>query len=69
MNDLKAIHNGCLSFQLSALTVRHESNEGFSHCYTAVPEVIGGLMEAEAKLVFDQTPMWMFGSNPKPKKT
>jgi len=34
-----------------------------------VPEVIGGLLENEAKAVFDKTPMWMFGSSPtRPKK-
>jgi hypothetical protein len=31
-----------------------------------MPEVVGGVLEKEAKLVFDQTPMWMFGSDPKP---
>lgn len=26
------------------------------------PEVIGGVLEVEAKKVFDKTPLWMFGS-------
>lgn len=29
------------------------------------PEVVSGILEDEAKKVFDQTPLWMFGSNPK----
>ena len=27
------------------------------------PEVVGGFMEKEAKVVMDQTPLWMFGSD------
>ena len=42
--------------------------ERFPPFFAKVPEVIGGLMEEEAKLVFDQTPMWMFGSEPKPRQ-
>ena len=29
------------------------------------PEVIGGFMEKEAKVVMDLTPLWMFGSDAK----
>lgn len=38
--------------------------EQFPPFFASVPEVIGGVLEEEAKLVFDQTPMWMFGSKP-----
>lgn len=37
----------------------------FPPFFGSVPQVIGGLLEEEAKAVFDQTPMWMFGTNPK----
>jgi tRNA(adenine34) deaminase len=40
--------------------------ENFPPFFAAMPEVVGGVLEKEAKLVFDQTPMWMFGSDPKP---
>lgn len=30
------------------------------------PEILGGFMEKEAKVVMDQTPLWMFGSDAKP---
>jgi tRNA(adenine34) deaminase len=42
--------------------------ENFPPFFAAVPEVIGGLLENEARAVFDQTPMWMFGSNPTYRK-
>ena len=31
------------------------------------PEVIGGFLEEEARIVMDQTPLWMFGSDGKEK--
>jgi tRNA(adenine34) deaminase len=33
--------------------------------FTSPPEVIGGILEREAKDVLDQTPLWMFGSHVK----
>ena len=39
--------------------------EQFPPFFATVPEVIGGLLENEAQAVFNQTPMWMFGSKPK----
>lgn len=37
----------------------------FPPFFGSVPKVLGGVMEAEAKAVFDQTPLWMFGSHHK----
>jgi len=42
--------------------------ERFPPFFAAMPEVIGGLLEDEAKAVFDQTDMWMFGSKPQTRK-
>lgn len=41
-----------------------EGLEKFPPFFAAIPEVIGGVLEKEAQAVFDQTPMWMFGSKP-----
>ncbi len=41
--------------------------EQFKSFFGKVPEVISGILEDEAKLIFDKTPLWMFGSNPEKK--
>ena|GEM_PF-5436935 len=46
-----------------------EGLEKFPPFFAMVPEVIGGLLENEAKAVFDKTPMWMFGSKPEFRKS
>jgi tRNA(adenine34) deaminase len=35
--------------------------------FSDAPEVIGGFMENEAKIVMDKTPLWMFGTDAKTK--
>lgn len=40
-----------------------EELEKFPPFFGAVPNVIGGVLEAEAKAVFNKTPLWMFGSD------
>ena len=35
----------------------------FPPFFKSHPEVIGGVLEADAKAVFDKTPLWMFGTN------
>lgn len=37
--------------------------EQFPPFFGKPPKVTRGVLEAEAKAVFDQTPLWMFGSN------
>ncbi len=37
----------------------------FKNFFGKPPEVIGGVLEHEAKLVFDGTPLWMFGTKSK----
>lgn len=37
----------------------------FKPYFNTPPKVIGGLLESEAKKIFDKTPLWMFGSNVK----
>jgi len=32
-----------------------------------VPEIIAGVLQDEAKKVFDKTTLWMFGENPQPR--
>lgn len=39
----------------------------FAPFFGAPPKVTGGVLKAEAKKVFDQTPLWMFGNNPQPR--
>ena len=36
--------------------------EQFPPYFGKCPEVIGSVLEAEARAVLDQTPLWMFGS-------
>lgn len=38
--------------------------EKFPPFFSNPPKVIGGILESEAKSVFDKTPLWMFGTNP-----
>lgn len=40
-----------------------EELEKFPPFFAKQPEVIGSVLESEAKAVFDKTPLWMFGSN------
>jgi len=35
--------------------------------FSEPPEIVGGFMEKEAKVVMDKTPLWMFGSDVKSK--
>lgn len=35
----------------------------FPPFFSAPPEVVGSVLEPEAKAVFDKTPLWMFGTN------
>ncbi len=39
----------------------------FKDYFAPAPKVVEGIMEDEAKKVFDQTPLWMFGTNPQKK--
>jgi len=39
--------------------------ESFPDFFGKVPEIVSGILEDEAKKVFDNTPLWMFGTNPK----
>lgn len=39
--------------------------EQFKPFFGSPPEVVSSFMEAESKSVMDNTPFWMFGSNPK----
>ncbi|MFA5961880.1 MAG: nucleoside deaminase [Parcubacteria group bacterium] len=38
----------------------------FKPYFDAPPEVISGILEKEAKKIFNKTPLWMFGSEIKP---
>ena len=40
----------------------------FKDYFAEPPEVIAGILENKAKKIFDQTPLWMFGSNSKSGK-
>jgi len=44
--------------------LQDEGLSQFPQFFAKVPIVIGGVLEDEAKKVFDQTPLWMFGTNP-----
>ena len=35
----------------------------FPPFFSEQPEVVGSVLESEAKAVFDKTPLWMFGTN------
>ena len=41
----------------------------FKDYFAPPPEVVTGILEAEAKEVFDQTPLWMFGSGVKKEQS
>jgi tRNA(adenine34) deaminase len=40
----------------------------FPPFFSKPPEVVSSVLEAEAKVVFDKTPLWMFGSNARSNK-
>lgn len=43
--------------------LQDEEIKRFAPFFKEPPEVTAGVLEPEAKAVFDRTPMWMFGSN------
>ena len=44
--------------------LQDESIAALYPVFSKPPEVIAGFMEDDAKIVMDQTPLWMFGNNP-----
>jgi len=45
--------------------LQDEELDQFPPFFHKPPEVIGGYLEAESKAIMDDTPFWMFGSDPK----
>ncbi len=47
--------------------LQDEGISQFEDYFALPPKVVAGILEKEAKEVFDQTPLWMFGSQTKNK--
>lgn len=48
--------------------ISDEEISQFKPYFNSPPEVVSGILEDEAKKIFDKTPLWMFGSNAKQRK-
>jgi len=59
-----ALHSPFMGGHTKWNVLEEEGLEQFPPFFAEAPEVLGGFMEAESKVVMDETPFWMFGPNP-----